>query len=39
MKEELLDYILSLTPEQIEKVLEHLDELKEAVKDEKEKAA
>lgn len=30
---ELIDYILSLTPEQVEKVLEHLDELKELLKE------
>lgn len=38
MNEKLLNYILSLTPDQVEKVLEHLDELKELCKDEQEEA-
>lgn len=38
MNEELLNYILSLTPDQVDKVLEHLDELKELCKEEQEKA-
>ncbi len=33
-KNELMNYIMSLTPEQIKKIVEHLEELKHLVKTE-----
>ena len=32
MKEELINYILNLTPEQVDKIFKRLDELKELAK-------
>ena len=33
-KQELIDYVMSLTPEQVEKVLKHLPELEKVVREE-----